>query len=682
MRIAPTRAATRRRAVGYLRAPVGGGGAQSGTGGRRLERSAAAALLLLPLALVALRCGLSPRLPFLLPGGPAWIAAPAPVSARLEQWGERDAPVVEFAHSFRVEDPRRPVALRLRAFGAARVFVNGEELTAARSDGSRWREATRIDPTAWLRPGANELRVEVANKRGPALLQLGAEGLPDALATGPDWTVSAAGGSAALAVLADDTRRNPAALAVETPARAVAHEAGALLLLFAAGALAFALAQRRAPQASARLFAAGAPVAASAAWLWLFAAKLARIPSAVGFDARHHLQYLQVLRDEGRLPDAAEGWSTYHPPLFYALSALLGRLGDGDAWLKLLPMLSGLALVWLAWLLARGLLPRPRHAAGLAALFAAVLPVNLYSAAYFSNESLHAALASAALLATVTALRREDVQARRAALAGLLFGLAALAKFTVLVGLPVALAFLAWKWLWVDRAAPARAAGAAALLVLAFGAVAGWFYLRTWLRHGTPLLGNWALPGADQVWWQQPGFHTFAYYSRFGEALVHPYLAGFHSFWDGLYCTFWGDGYIAGRGDPAQRHGFWNYGFMSAGYWVALPATALLVAGGAALLGHALGGGPPRLRLALGFLACATWAVFVAFLSLTLDLPFFAQAKAAYLLMLTGPLALAFSAGFCGLDAWLAARGAAWARALLYGWLAAFAGTLFLGFAA
>ena len=41
-------------------------------------------------------------------------------------------------------------------------------------------------------------------------------------------------------------------------------------------------------------------------------------------------------------------------------------------------------------------------------------------------------------------------------------------------------------------------------------ALAGWFYARNQLHFGTPLMGNWALPGADQTWWQQPGFHTAA----------------------------------------------------------------------------------------------------------------------------------------------------------------------------
>ena len=71
----------------------------------------------------------------------------------------------------------------------------------------------------------------------------------------------------------------------------------------------------------------------------------------------------------------------------------------------------------------------------------------------------------------------------------------------------------------------------------------------------------------------------------------------------------------------------------------------------------------------------------LAFFALTLELPFFAQAKGAYLLMLTGPLALAFGVGFERLDRVLGARFGPAPRSVLHGWLAAFAGALFLAYA-
>ena len=133
----------------------------------------------------------------------------------------------------------------------------------------------------------------------------------------------------------------------------------------------------------------------------------------VGFDARGHLEYVELLASRREVPLATDGWSTFHPPLFYALcaaaaarrasrSASRGR--PASLALKAVVFASGwLGLVATA-LLARRLLPGDPAARALAVLFAAVLPVNLYTAAYFSNESLHTLLASLALVATVDVL--------------------------------------------------------------------------------------------------------------------------------------------------------------------------------------------------------------------------------------------------------------------------------------
>jgi len=658
------------------RGPAREGGRERG-GGR--ERAVAAALVLVPLVLVCLRCAATPAVPFLFERGDApWIMAPTPVSAQLQQWGETSAPVASFTRSFQSGAPDARVALHLSAFGAVRVYLNGTEVAAARRDHSLGRAETVVDVSGYLRPGANDLRVEVANDRGPALLSLRAEGLPEPLLSDASWSGRLGESVFARAMLADDTRPDPRSLAVETPLDALRERGDSLLLLFVLGGLGFLGARRRLP---ARLLPGAALGVATLGWAGLFVAKFVRVPPAVGFDARHHLHYMDFILDERALPLAADGWSTYHPPLFHLASAAVASLGGGDAALKVLPFVSGLAVVWASFWLARRLEPDAPGVQALAVLFAATLPVNLYSAAYFSNESLHAGLASLGLLATTSLLLAPRAGVAALAAAGALFGLAALTKFTVLVVVPVAGFFLAWKLLFVERAPPARAARALAAFAGGFLLVAGWFYARNWLHYGAPVVGNWALPGADQVWWQQPGFHTLRYYARFGEVLQHPYLAGFASFWDGVYATFWGDGYLGGRADATVRHTFWSYGFMTVGYWVALPATALLGLGAVSGAVEALGHGEPRRRLARGWLAIAVWALLLAFLSLTLDLPYFGQVKAAYLLMLTAPLAVFFALGVARADAWLDRRGQVWARTLLYAWLAMFAGALFLSFA-
>ena len=648
--------------------------------GPRKTRSALGALVVvLPLGLVVARCSFSPEIPFVQPGPDApWVMAPRPVSAALEQWGRSEVPVTSFVH--RIERTgSEPVRLRVRALRGFAVSVNGSEV--ARDDGARWREPRVVDAAPWLRPGANEIRVDVARATGPALLEVRAEGAPE-LASGAGWQVRIDGEPIGAAIPADDTRRNPAALSVETPLEAGGRVAVAWALLFALGAGGWLLVRRGVGGHTAWLPAVALALAA-AGWIFVFATKAARIPAAVGFDARHHLYYAGWIREKLALPLATDGWSTYHPPLFYALSALvLPASGEPvGAALKLLPFLGGFGVVLASFLLARRLEPDDAGAQLLAVGFAAVLPVNLYSAAYFSNEPLHAGLAALALWLGADALLCERLGGRRVALLGLVLGLTALTKFTAVLLLPVCAVLLAARVFAIDRAGAARAVAVAGALVGVVALVAGWFYARSWILLGDPLLGNWNLPGEDQRWWQQPGFHTPAYYARFGEALLHPYLAGFHSFWDSLYSTFWGDGFIAGRTDPARRHDFWSYDFMSAGYLAALPATPLLFVGAMRALHLAVTDPDPRRRAAHALLLLCVWSIALAFLTLTLRLPFFAQAKAAYLLPVAPALAVWFALGTRALDDALARRGWTAARAALAGWCVLCAGTLFLGFA-
>jgi hypothetical protein len=647
-------------------------------------RGRCGALLLLavalPLGALAVHCARSPEIPFVAPGPRApWVMAPRPVSAALEQWGRVEVPVTSFERRFE-RSGDAPLRLRVRALRGFTLFMNATEV--ARDDGADWRTPREVDATPWLRPGANEIRIEVARAAGPALVEVRSEGAPG-LETGPEWHVRIDGEPLGAAIPADDTRRNPNALAVETPLEGARRAAGVLAGLFALGAGGWLLANRAGAGRLAALPGAALAVAAGG-WALLFAAKAARIPAAIGFDARHHLYYAAWIREKASLPLATDGWSTYHPPLFHALSALvLPASGEPvGAALKLLPFVGGFAAVVASFLLARRLLAGDPPAQLLAVGFAAVLPVNLYSAAYFSNEPLHAGLAGLALWLGVEAMLAPRLGPGRLAALGLALGLAALTKFTALLLLPAATLAVAARRFSIDRAGLARAGAAAGALLGLVALVAGWFYARSWLLLGDPLVGNWNLPGADQRWWQQPGFHTPAYYARFGEALVHPYLAGFRSFWDALYSTFWGDGFIAGRTDPARRHAFWSYEFMSAGYLAAFPATGVVLAGAVRAMGLAVADPDPRRRLAHAFLLLAAWSVALAFLALTLRLPFFAQAKAAYLLPLAPACALWFALGARSLDALLARRGLEAARAALAGLWTLAAGTLFLAFAA
>jgi len=650
-----------------------------------------AALVLGALGLTAQRVLWSPR-GIVLSSDPAapWIMVDDPVDAYPRQWGRPEPARTRFVATFEAADPAPPARLSLRTYGEPRVALNGVAV-ALDDEHENWKRPREAEVAHRLRPGPNRIEVEVRNARGPGLLALGLDGRSGVLLStaANGWTGALEDGVVRRTVRASE-RRHPSSLASERPFRELARHGA--VLAFAAGisALGFLLwRQRPGPPASARLPVL-ALVAIGCAWSWLFVSKFAGLGLWVGFDAwGGHLDYLQILRRTGRIPVATDHWATYHPPLFYALTlaidsvtVALGAARNHPLALKAIPLLAGFGQVWLAARLARRLLPGDPGAHASAALFAGFLPANLYIAAYFSNEGLHAFLAGAALVVAAEILLEKGVPLRRAALLSLLLGLALLTKFTALMVAGPALLAVGAKAAWELRARPWALARTGAALVVPLLAVAGWFYARNVALYGRPLIGNWDLPGAHRVWWSPPGFHTPAYYLRFGEALVHPYFSGFVSFWDSLYSTLWGDGFLAGVAALKFRHEGWHYGYMAAGYALALPLTALLVTGFALALRAAWRDPDPGRRAALGLLLVTPAAMGFALFFATLGLPYHGWPRAPYLLAATPVLALCFAYGLRTLDGALAARGWTPLRALLYGGLGATACVFYLGFAA
>ena len=648
-----------------------------------------------------------------------WIRASAPVTAAVHQWGEVAVPVVSFVAAFEAQPGARPL-LEVRALGDFSVFVNGRTVALEVQDGDAplrdWKAFARLDLAGFAKPGRNAIRVNVRNAHGPALLSLrmwqdldGTRSL--LLSTARGWRAGverADGeprepGERSVAVLASDVAPHvSAALGERAPESLAAHWLG-VGLCFGLGIAAFLLFEGSARESSALV--GRLPLVAAAlvvaGWLHLFLTKFGGLDLALGFDAGSHLAYADWLVERRSLPGPSDGWSMYHPPLFYLVSVALAGLAEGlgasrELALKLLPWLSGLALVAISRQLVRRLLPGDSPAEAAAILFAGWLPMNLTLAAYYTNEGFHAALASLAILAAVGLLLARDPKPRALALFSLWLGLALLVKFTSVLLAGVLGAALAIRIAVASPSAPSfglragrayRAYGAyrayrLCCLVAPALAVAGWFYARNLLLYGQPLVGNWSAAEPGKIWWSEPGFHTLDYYWGFGESLSRPFLASFVSFWDALYSTAWGDGLLAGQGGIRARHGLWSYDWMAAGYLLALPATGLLLTGLGLACRDMLRDPDARRRSALAALVALSAVMGFATFWVTLELPYFGQAKAFYSLALV-PVAAFFFATGCGwLDGLLGAHGGRFARAPLYGWLAAFFGVVYLSFAA
>ena len=130
----------------------------------------------------------------------------------------------------------------------------------------------------------------------------------------------------------------------------------------------------------------------------------------------------------------------------------------------------------------------------------------------------------------------------------------------------------------------------------------------------------------------------------------------------------------------SARHSQWNYQFMAASYWLALPATALILVGFVRALRHAFLDRDPGRRLAWLLVVTVLFVIGFAILYMTLALPFYSQAKAIYGLSAVIPLALVTALGLAALPEALAAPRLQLVRAVYYGWLGALAGVLVLSF--
>jgi hypothetical protein len=558
---------------------------------RRFLRWIAAASILVVAAMLVGKALWSPAVAFLSGRGPAeWILYPTPsetgAHARIEL-------VTVFRRSFALEGPPAHASLRLRAFRRFEIALNGQTV-AASIPGRSWKQESETEVATWLRAGTNQLEVRVANEDGPPALWLVLELPAGPLVTDQGWEAACAGATSRSAALATEPmlghRFDPDRL-VKSPGQALARRWPTLLGLAVLAALTVGMVRRlrrRWPTFPAFAQPAlGVAMLASLAWIALFINNHPSLDPVAGFDARHHLTYIQYILDHGALPSASVGFQTYQPPLYYLVGAALLKVvgattrdAGGILALRGLGLLCGLGNLFIVAACLRRLFHGNERRQVLGMIVAACLPCQLYLYQFPTNEMLLVTLASATLLATLRMLDADDPPWSRCLTLGICLGLALLAKVS---GVLLALAVLGI--LVAQLAGRARWAGGlsklatTALVALAIG---GWHYLRLWAGFGSPLAGSWANT-VGEAWWQDPGYHTWHDYVRFGRALAAPMFAGFAGLADGVYSTLWGEALAAGAPDVGGAPA-WSYDVMSMGYLVALIPTVAFLLGGLANL--------------------------------------------------------------------------------------------------
>jgi len=116
-------------------------------------------------------------------------------------------------------------------------------------------------------------------------------------------------------------------------------------------------------------------------------------PLQYAYDTGGHLEYIKIIAEEKRLPKSNEGWSTYHPPLYYTAFAVIKNIADsydtnltnrilqqGNLLISFASIILGVALILN--------LSGNCRAAYLAALISVLWPGFVLAAPRISNDTL------------------------------------------------------------------------------------------------------------------------------------------------------------------------------------------------------------------------------------------------------------------------------------------------------
>jgi tetratricopeptide (TPR) repeat protein len=589
---------------------------------------------------------LDSRVYFLGRHAPAeWVMYPKPpqgVLYRSVEWS------TEFRKSFNLDKVPAAATLQVRAMDRLSVTLNGTTPAVPTNAGGHWKEPITIDVARQLHAGSNEISVTVFNRNGPPTLWLDLQAGETRIDSGADWEASLLGAAwrkVRLASSPPEFAPGDALAGGERPWRSLLERwpLYLVLVIFCAALVTRGQGwlkkyQERGepwgPITSKRFAWYGVGIAAIF-WVALFLNNAGQLPYVMGFDSINHLEYIDYIKKNWRLPLASEGWQMYQPPLYHIIGALLTAPFQGPgaiATLRLFGLVIGCAQFALVFLSLRLLFPGRPGAQLFGLILAAALPENIYISHYITNEALCGMLATAAIYFCLRILKSEEEPTRLYLWLGLCLGLALLAKLTAVIVVPVIGVALLAKLVAKGRTNVwllARTVGLVAVLTVA---ISGWHYARMWRHYGSPLVGNW--DGTTGFhWWMEDGFHTAGYFFRFGHSLAYPWYSGFESFGDGLYSTLWGDGLCGGMVDLSDRPP-WNYPLMAGGFLLALLPT-LLILGGAGSAVRNLIRQPELPWLVLTGVAFATVAAIVY---MGLKLPYYAQVKAFYGLVAMLPL--------------------------------------------
>jgi tetratricopeptide (TPR) repeat protein len=610
------------------------------------------ALVVAAAAFLATLCLRDPHINFLSRDGRAeWIRFPTPLDPRAHVIANLDT---IFRREFALEHEARSAQLNVRAAKRGELRING--LLVDLGDSRNWKNFSSVNVGSFLRAGTNTIEARILNENGPPALWLTLDTDTAHVRTDQSWEASFAGSSWRPAILASAIKKPGPGNVIaggETTVGALA-KVWPIWLMFAVIAVAICFIGGRWFQKStsddakemSRRHTTTLLLILAGLWVILYWNNAASLREDEGFDTEAHYDYIRFVQEQKALPLPTQGYEMFQPPLYYVLSAgvlSLCRISIRDSSavtvLRGLTILLGIANFVLVFLCLRLCLPRRIGAQLVGLTLAAFLPMQLYLSHYLTNETLAAALISAAVYFALRVLRGNGAGLWEYVCLGLCMGAAMLTKATGLLLLPAVVAALLFK-LAVEQREIAMGLRNMSILLAVCLAVCGWHYLRIWAQFGTPLLGNWDI-ASGFAWWQDPGYHMAGDYLRFGRSLVDPLFSGFAGLFDGIYSTLWGDALCGGRTEMALRPP-WNYNLVVAGYLLTTIPTILILIGAVAAIHRFVRNPTPDWIL----LFVLSGSVALGLIFMTLRVPSYAQIKAFYGLSALVPLGLFAAIGW------------------------------------
>lgn len=589
-----------------------------------------------------------PSIAMLVPEGKAeWILIDEPVVLKTRKEPQE---LTSFRLRFNVDGETAPekAVLTIRAMKLAAVFIDGNLVAEPHASKDEWKTPVEVDLARYLGPGVHELGVRVTNNYGPAaLLAYSAE---IGIATGSSWEASKDEVNWAPAAEADRYRYADISRLFPRADRAFVSS---LYLIIPVFSVIFLLTLGR--EKGVRICSAWMPCpsmvrwAILLAWAVLIINNIGKVPFA-GFDVAAHIEYIQYIAENWRIPLATEGWQMFQSPLYYIVSALPYKLLSGflaeepvRRVLLIIPLICGAAFSETAFRAVRHIRPDRTDLQMIGALIGGLLPMNIYMSQTISNETM-AGIFSAAAITTaigIVSMKESGWPAKRLALLGMLLGLALLSKVTAILLVPVFIVMLVWRF--YSSGGITQALSSVSIVMGVAGVISAWYYIRNWVLMGRPFIGGWD-SSREIMWWQFPGYRTPGQFYRFGESLLYPVYSSVNGFWDSIYSTIWADGALS---DILEAP--WNHDLMAAGIWLAIIPTAAILIGIAVSFRREDADSRPGEVLS----AMLVGIYFLALLYMYLKVPIFSTAKGSYTMGITPAYAVLCATGIGAL-----ARGA------------------------